>query len=140
MRDNYYFRSFIKSLSEDQKADYRERSINQQKDWYISYLENHFQPNTTEEKADTHFSAWRFVEKYYPDYSRCGEIAQNDDLQKLVDDDYEEGDHAHQLLLSQYGGDLQNPQIEIDLTASNCYIYQTAIENFMILEEDRWTE
>jgi predicted HAD superfamily hydrolase len=28
------------SLTEQQKVDYREMSINQQKDWYISYLEN----------------------------------------------------------------------------------------------------
>ena len=30
------------SLSEDQKKDYRNMSINQQKDWYINYLEDHY--------------------------------------------------------------------------------------------------
>jgi len=30
------------SLSESQKIEYREMSINQQKDWYISYLESHY--------------------------------------------------------------------------------------------------
>ena len=46
MRDesNPYYRWFIKSLREDQKKDYDQMSINQQKDWYISYLEDHYQP------------------------------------------------------------------------------------------------
>ncbi len=42
MRDNIYYRWFKKSLRDDQEKDYREMSINQQKDWYISYLEEHF--------------------------------------------------------------------------------------------------
>lgn len=44
MRDNIYFRWFWKSLSESQKKDYQEMSLNQQKDWYISYLEDHYEP------------------------------------------------------------------------------------------------
>ena len=40
--DNIYFKWFWKSLREDQQKDYREMSINQQKDWYISYLESHY--------------------------------------------------------------------------------------------------
>lgn len=43
MRDNFYFRSFMRSLSKDQQKEYRDMSINQQKDWYISFLENHYQ-------------------------------------------------------------------------------------------------
>jgi len=39
---------FIKSLSAEQKADYRERSLNQQKDWYISFLEKHFNIQKTQ--------------------------------------------------------------------------------------------
>lgn len=41
-RDTYYFRRFQDSLTEAQKAEYREFSINMQKDWYISYLETKY--------------------------------------------------------------------------------------------------
>ena len=47
MRNTIYFnmKSLIiyfnmKSLRDDPKKDYRDMSINQQKDWYISYLES----------------------------------------------------------------------------------------------------
>lgn len=33
---------FLKSLTAEQKAYYRQRSINQQKDWYIQFLEKKF--------------------------------------------------------------------------------------------------
>ena len=46
--DNMYFRWFWKSLREDQKMDYHQMSINQQKDWYITYLESHYQSNNDE--------------------------------------------------------------------------------------------
>ena len=48
-RDTIYFKWFMESLRPDQKADYRQMSINQQKDWYISYLESCYgaKPKTT---------------------------------------------------------------------------------------------
>jgi hypothetical protein len=42
MRNTIYYKWFIESLTEQQKKEYSEMSINQQKDWYISYLENHY--------------------------------------------------------------------------------------------------
>lgn len=45
MRNTIYFKYFINSLSEDDKIEYGKMSINQQKDWYISYLENHYSVN-----------------------------------------------------------------------------------------------
>jgi tyrosine-protein phosphatase YwqE len=39
---SYAYVEFWNSLREDQKKDFWDMSINQQKDWYISYLENHF--------------------------------------------------------------------------------------------------
>lgn len=33
---------FLRSLTTEQKKDYRQRSINQQKDWYIQFLEKNF--------------------------------------------------------------------------------------------------
>ncbi len=41
---------------------------------------------------------WDFVEKYFPNYYGSDEIAYNNDLQKLIDEEYEEGDSASQLL------------------------------------------
>ena len=42
MKDNIYFKWFMESLPEAMKKEYRAMSINQQKDWYITYLENHY--------------------------------------------------------------------------------------------------
>lgn len=39
-QDNIHFKGFWQSLTDAQKLEYREYSINQQKDWYINYLEN----------------------------------------------------------------------------------------------------
>lgn len=52
MKDNIYFKWFMQSLRPDQKKDYREMSINQQKDWYITYLEDHCSAKTKNEKKD----------------------------------------------------------------------------------------
>ncbi len=46
MRDNIYYKWFIKSLREDQLKDYVISSINEQKTWYINYLEDHFSVKT----------------------------------------------------------------------------------------------
>jgi hypothetical protein len=40
MKNNIYFRTFYNNLSESDKKEYNQMSLNQQKDWYISYLEN----------------------------------------------------------------------------------------------------
>lgn len=42
MRDNIYHKWFMDSLSDSQKKEYGQMSINQQKDWYIGYLESHY--------------------------------------------------------------------------------------------------
>jgi hypothetical protein len=42
MKNTIQFKWFIESLTDQQKKDYNEESINNQKDWYISYLENHY--------------------------------------------------------------------------------------------------
>ena len=42
MRNTIYYKWFIEGLTDEQKKEYSEMSINQQKDWYISYLENHY--------------------------------------------------------------------------------------------------
>ncbi len=42
MRNSPQYKWFLKSLREDQLEDFNQGSINQQKDWYISYLEDHY--------------------------------------------------------------------------------------------------
>lgn len=42
LRKTIYFKWFMDSLSDSDKEQYRQMSINQQKDWYISYLEDHY--------------------------------------------------------------------------------------------------
>jgi len=38
------------------------------------------------------------IEKYYPNYYRSEDIAILNDLQKIIDGEWEEGDSAHKLL------------------------------------------
>lgn len=54
-----------------------------------------------------------FIEENYPNFSSCEKIAKLDDLYKLVHDEYEEGDSAHELLVREFGGDVEMayPQI-----------------------------
>lgn len=40
MRNSTAFKNFMASLTEQQNQEYRDMSINQQKDWYITWLEN----------------------------------------------------------------------------------------------------
>lgn len=40
MKNSTAFKNFIASLTAQQQIEYREMSINQQKDWYINWLEN----------------------------------------------------------------------------------------------------
>ena len=79
-------------------------------------------------------STWDFVTIYYPNYSSCDEIAYNDDLCKLEEEFYEEGDCAHRLLIEEYGGEFNEEShklIKRDLDASYREIYERAIENYL---------
>lgn len=71
---------------------------------------------------------WSFVEEFYNRYHSCGEIAHNDDLQRVHDGEWEEGDHVHKLLMSEYKGLEEHPQIIIDLELSYDKIYSYAWE------------
>ena len=91
-------------------------------------------------------NVWEFVENYYPNYSGCDVIAQNDDYQKIVDmelsgnaehmynDEYEGQDNF-------FGGTLDAEQIHSEvvkhfealLHESNAYIYSKAIEGYLAL-------
>ncbi|MDP2692734.1 MAG: hypothetical protein Q8O88_03800 [bacterium] len=77
-------------------------------------------------------TAWDFVEENYPNYHTSNEIANNDDLHKLVNGDYEKWDSASKLLKKEYGGGTVDSmaQIQLDLNESLVRIYELSIENF----------
>lgn len=75
------------------------------------------------------YNAWLFVTKYYPDYDHSQAIADADDLQKLLDGEI--NGCAEDLLNRDYGGDINNPQIQIDYNQLHVSIYEKAIENFL---------
>ena len=91
-------------------------------------------------------SVWEFVEKYYPNYSRCNEIAENDDLQVIVDAEIEEGSCAEDYFYSiaddlgmerdEHGKiRLTNLSIRQEakyrLNESNAIIFERAIEGYL---------
>jgi hypothetical protein len=76
-------------------------------------------------------NVWDFVEKYYPNYYSSDRIALSNDLAKLVHEEYEEGDCAHRLLMRDYGGDIDNPQIKIDNDAVEREVIDAAILEFL---------
>ena len=39
-------------------------------------------------------TTWDFVEKYYPDYYQSEEITLSDDLEKILKEEWEEGEHT----------------------------------------------
>jgi len=76
-------------------------------------------------------TAWDFVEEWYPNYFQSDEIANNNDLEKLINGEYDHNDAAHQLLKSKYENDLHHPQLFIDYKHGLIQIYEAAIENFL---------
>lgn len=73
-------------------------------------------------------TAWDFVEENYPNYHTSQEIAENDDLHKLVNGEFEIG--AHKFLMKEYEGEAENDKIQLDLNESLVRIYEESIENF----------
>jgi hypothetical protein len=80
---------------------------------------------------------WAFVEKYYPDYHRCDNIATEGDLCKLNEKEYEEGDCAHGLLMDWYNGDINHPDIFKDWKVYLCDIYEVAINAYIESIKDK---
>jgi len=69
------------------------------------------------------------IEKYYPNYYSSEKIARYSDLSKLVDDEWEEGDSADDLLESEYHGNAHNPDIEKDFRELQEEIINEALTN-----------
>lgn len=79
--------------------------------------------------------SFKFVEQYYPNFSSSDEIALNEDLCKLLDEEYSDGDSAEKLLAMQYNGDNDNPNIQADFNESLIKIYEAAILNFLSMKK-----
>lgn len=80
-------------------------------------------------------SVWDFVSSYLPNYYIDDESSENRALHELVSKEFEHGHLAYDLLHEKYNGDLDNPQITIDVNKSDAYIFRKAIERF--IEEDK---
>ena len=89
-----------------------------------------YQKNHSGEKEDMQH-AWGFVQKYYPDYDHADQIAWADDMQKLVDNEFEEDDAACNTLHREYDGDINNPQILHDYNEMHIDIYERSIKAFI---------
>jgi hypothetical protein len=74
---------------------------------------------------------WDFVEYYYPNYSSCEWIKKEAEVFKLMTGEYEEGDSAHQLLVEDYKGDIENSEIETDWNRLQSMIYEKAIQGYI---------
>lgn len=99
-------------------------------------------------------TVWDFVQQYYPNYGKSQEIAENDDLQVLIDGEEEIGSHAYRLkqeIISDYSSkypyntydereayrdDVSN-EIEKRYNDSCKDIFEKAIEGYL---EDRKTK
>jgi hypothetical protein len=68
------------------------------------------------------------VQMFYPNYSSSDVIAEENDLNKLANREYEEGDCAWEMLQKRYNGNIYDPQIEIDWTN----LYSQILEDTMI--------
>lgn len=74
-----------------------------------------------------------FIEKYYPNYSSSEEIARWNDLQKLIDEEWNEGDSAHNLLMTEFGGDYKRayPMILQEHMKIQEQIYEQSIMGYI---------
>jgi hypothetical protein len=85
-------------------------------------------------------NAWDFVEKYYPNYYKDEQIARANDLLRLLEDDYKEGDSAHKILLTEFKYEQQTNSQGQTIEEANIHlldeIYRTAIIGFLLQEKD----
>lgn len=71
---------------------------------------------------------WRFVEKFYPDYDHCNEIAYNNDLSVILDDGPQEGSCAMSVF-EDLSEDME--RVVEEYNSSCAAIYEKAIQAFI---------
>ena len=75
-----------------------------------------------------------FIEKYYPNYDSCNDIAENEDLRKLINNEHQKGDDADRLRIKKYPcpGDVSENNFSInDFAKSELKILQLTIKSFI---------
>jgi hypothetical protein len=79
---------------------------------------------------------WDFVEMYYPNYYSSPTIDREYKLNKLLLGEYAENDSAYELLVSEYGGDIENIKIMQDWVELQALIYAKAIEEYIKTQKE----
>jgi len=82
-------------------------------------------------KTNNIYTAWQFVEQYYPDYYNSPHIAYVDDMTKIVNMENEEGDTSDGYFKLLYGADYNHPKIMEDYNEALVDAYERAIENYL---------
>ena len=88
----------------------------------------------------TQKNVWDFVQEHYENYHGCDEIAENDDLYKIVNNEEIEEDSAAFRLFEEFtskAGTEEGAMIlaEQALHESNANVFQRAIEDFLAKQE-----
>lgn len=79
-------------------------------------------------------TAWDFVEKYYPKYQSCNEIARANNLEIILEGGFESNSIAAKIFKNQFGGvwDEQTRKNVLNAYAiQHEYVYKIAIENYL---------
>jgi len=74
---------------------------------------------------------WALVEAFFPNYNSSDLIAECNDLQKLIDNEYESGDSADRLLNKRYDGDTSHPKLISDFETLHFEVLRIACNNMM---------
>lgn len=98
---------------------------------FIRYIDEPEQENKQETKQLP--SVWEFVEKYYPNYHSCDEIAHADDLSKIINNECQDGDDSYELwqeILTQFNGNEEEAMKDAKYRYNEHHIriYNEAIE------------
>jgi hypothetical protein len=104
--------------------------VNEELIEFIESMENEQEEEEQEEpygKSDN--QPWRFVERWYPRYHSSPKITLADDLQKIIDDEEEEGSDAHRLWMEDYQQDLD--KVWKDYNKLHVEIYEEAIKAYI---------
>lgn len=72
-----------------------------------------------------------FIEEYFPNYHSSQTITDLNDLQKLINNTYEEGDLAHELLVNFYMDNIDNPRIQEDYKDTLIRVYEKSIKSYL---------
>ena len=74
---------------------------------------------------------WDFIEAYRRNYYGCDMIAHIDDLEKIINNEDEEGSCARETLTTKYKGNRASEQIKNDLHYMTMRVYEEAIEGYI---------